>query len=230
MSNFSEDPVSSSEPQPGHQPQGYPQQPPAGQKTNTLAIISLVTGFCISLAAIITGHIALSQIKKTGEKGRGLAIAGLVLGYLGVVAGIIVSVVMIAGLIIAAEEATSPPETIYDTTAPSSPAVESPAASPEPIDTEGLVPNAATCAVFEEMIPKTNSAADAEELTAVIIETYEGLVAADGVHAELYSDYLDIMKSDDQSGRFSGVMVQVPSISSDEQIKCGKIAAGEDLD
>jgi len=60
-----------------------------------LAIVSLVSAFFISLVAIITGHIALSQIKKTGEKGRGLAIGGLVLGYLGVVATIIVVIVWV---------------------------------------------------------------------------------------------------------------------------------------
>jgi hypothetical protein len=76
----------------GQQQYGQPQpygQPLAQDKYNVLAIVSLVSAFFVSLAAIITGHIALSQIKKTGEKGRGLAIAGLVLGYLGIVAGII---------------------------------------------------------------------------------------------------------------------------------------------
>lgn len=62
----------------------------AGPKTNTLAIVSLVLAFFISLGAIICGHIALGQIKKTGENGRGLAIAGLVLGYLGLVVGFLV--------------------------------------------------------------------------------------------------------------------------------------------
>ena len=69
---------------------------PAAPKTNVLAIVSLVSAFFISLVAIITGHIALSQIKKTGEQGRGLAIAGLVLGYLGLVAGIIFGIIWIA--------------------------------------------------------------------------------------------------------------------------------------
>lgn len=57
---------------------------PVPPKTNVLAIISLVSGFFVSLAAVITGHIALSQIKRTGEAGRGLAIAGLALGYAGI--------------------------------------------------------------------------------------------------------------------------------------------------
>jgi len=63
---------------------------PAGEdKYNVLAIVSLVSAFFVSLAAVICGHIALSQIKKTGEKGRGLAIAGLVLGYAGIIFGLI---------------------------------------------------------------------------------------------------------------------------------------------
>ena len=69
---------------------------PATQKTNVLAIVSLVSSFFISLVGIITGHIALSQIKKTGEQGRGLAIAGLIIGYIGLVVGIIFAIVWFA--------------------------------------------------------------------------------------------------------------------------------------
>ena len=50
-------------------------------KTNTLAILALVFGVMGGVAAIPLGHIAVAQIKRTGENGRGLAIAGLVLGY-----------------------------------------------------------------------------------------------------------------------------------------------------
>ena len=57
--------------------------------TNVLAIVSLVTGllglsfapFIGSIAAVITGHIALHQIKATHEQGRGMALAGLIMGY-----------------------------------------------------------------------------------------------------------------------------------------------------
>ena len=73
-----------------------PYAPAPQQKTNTLAIISLVLAFVVSLGAVICGHIALSQIKRTGENGRGLAIAGLVLGYIGLVAGLIWIIAVIA--------------------------------------------------------------------------------------------------------------------------------------
>src|ERR671921_689097 len=70
---------------------GYP--PPQQQSTNALAIVSLVCAFLFAPLGIIFGHISLSQIKKTGEEGRGLAIAGLVISYLVTVLAIVVVVV-----------------------------------------------------------------------------------------------------------------------------------------
>ena len=67
---------------------GYaPMAPAAG--TNGLAIASLVLGILWvwwigSVLAVIFGHIAISQVGKTNQGGRGLAIAGLVLGYIGI--------------------------------------------------------------------------------------------------------------------------------------------------
>ena len=57
------------------------------EKTNVLAIVSLVTSIIgFGLVGVITGHIGLNQIKKTGEQGRGLAIAGLIIGYISIAA------------------------------------------------------------------------------------------------------------------------------------------------
>lgn len=65
---------------------------------NTLAVVGFVLSFFFSVPGIVCGHIALSQIKRTGERGRGLAIAGLVIGYLGL-ALVIAYVVIIASLL-----------------------------------------------------------------------------------------------------------------------------------
>ncbi len=66
------------------------------QKTNVLAIVSLVLSILwISIPGVVCGHIALNQIKKTGESGRGLAIAGLVVGYIGIVGGLLLVVLWI---------------------------------------------------------------------------------------------------------------------------------------
>jgi hypothetical protein len=57
--------------------------PAAGpaRPTNVLSIIALIAAFIIPLAGIIVGFISLGQIKKTGEGGHGLALAGVVLGF-----------------------------------------------------------------------------------------------------------------------------------------------------
>ena len=94
-------------PEPSRVPEPYPpasgRQPfPAERKTNTLAIVSLVSAFFVSLAAVITGHLALGQIRRTGEGGRGLAVAGLVLGYVGIVGtifAVVIAIVFAATLI-----------------------------------------------------------------------------------------------------------------------------------
>lgn len=77
---------------------------PTGPKTNTLAIVSLVAsiaGLVIlwgigSIAGVICGHISLGQIKKTGEQGRGMAVAGLIIGYVGIALAIIGVIIFIA--------------------------------------------------------------------------------------------------------------------------------------
>jgi hypothetical protein len=50
---------------------------------NTLAVVSIASALTSigAVAAIITGHVALTQIKKSGESGRGLALAGTIIGY-----------------------------------------------------------------------------------------------------------------------------------------------------
>jgi hypothetical protein len=61
----------------------------AGQKTNVLAIVALILGIVVPIGGIICGPIALSQIKRTGEAGHGLAMAGLIIGIAFTVIGLI---------------------------------------------------------------------------------------------------------------------------------------------
>lgn len=65
----------------------YQQLPP----TNTLAIIALVASifgvvssfFLAGIAGIVMGHIARKKIRQSGERGDGMAIAALWVGYIG---------------------------------------------------------------------------------------------------------------------------------------------------
>ena len=78
-------------------------------RTNGLAIASLACGLAqfafgpvATIPAIVFGHMARHQIKRTGEQGAGLALAGLILGWATVILAIlvlfIIGVAMSAGM------------------------------------------------------------------------------------------------------------------------------------
>jgi len=70
--------------------------PRAPEHRNTMAIIALVLSFNVALAGIICGHVSLSQIKRTQERGYGMAVAALVIGYSFVLFWVILWIVLIA--------------------------------------------------------------------------------------------------------------------------------------
>lgn len=59
---------------------------------NKFALVSFIGSFFIGLIGVIFGHISLSQIKKTGERGQGFALAGLIIGYTHTIIMIVVSI------------------------------------------------------------------------------------------------------------------------------------------
>ena len=75
---------------PGARPQAPP-APPAPPKNNALAIASLVCGVAqlmlwplATIPAVVLGHVARRQIRRTGEQGAGRRWRGLILGWIGV--------------------------------------------------------------------------------------------------------------------------------------------------
>ncbi|HLN66542.1 MAG TPA: DUF1707 and DUF4190 domain-containing protein [Streptosporangiaceae bacterium] len=72
-------------------------------KVNALAIASLACGVAqfafgplATIPAIALGHVARHQIKRSGEQGAGLALAGLILGWAAVILGILILVLGVA--------------------------------------------------------------------------------------------------------------------------------------
>jgi hypothetical protein len=79
-------------------------QPYVARKTNGMAIASLILGalwlyWIGSVLALIFGYIGKSQIDNSGDTqdGRGMAIAGIVLGWIGVAVLVIVLIAIAAG-------------------------------------------------------------------------------------------------------------------------------------
>ena len=82
----------------------YMGAPGTGQKTNTLAIVALVTGILgiccgfLAIAGVVTGVMGRNQIKASNglEKGDGMALAGIILGAIGLVLWALWIVVQVA--------------------------------------------------------------------------------------------------------------------------------------
>ena len=82
---------------------------PAPRTTNALAIISFICGLLglvgglpsagvINIVAIVMGHMARSQIcQNPNEDGAGMALAGLIMGYIGL---LVVPLIMLAVVVI----------------------------------------------------------------------------------------------------------------------------------
>lgn len=85
----------------GYDPYGYGPPPPRGN--NGMAIAALILGIAglflcgiTSIVGVVLGHVSLGQIKRTGEEGRGMAVAGLVLSYFGIACWVGVVLVWLA--------------------------------------------------------------------------------------------------------------------------------------
>lgn len=101
------DPNLNPQPLPPQQPQqpqygAYQQPQPAGY--NTMSIVAFILAFFVSIVGIILGFVALSQIKRTGEQGRGLALAAVIIGFVEVAIGILVFIFVLIALGIAASQ------------------------------------------------------------------------------------------------------------------------------
>ncbi|MEV8337548.1 DUF4190 domain-containing protein [Leucobacter sp. NPDC077196] len=80
-----------------NEPHTYAPPPSPGctaPRTNTMSIIAFVGSFLLSFSGIILGAIALHQIKRTREQGRGLAIAAIIIGSVGAAIAVIWSAFM----------------------------------------------------------------------------------------------------------------------------------------
>jgi hypothetical protein len=80
-----------------------------GRRLNQLAVASLACGvgqpFTVGLStipAIVLGHVAHRQIRRTGEDGKGLATAGIVLGWIGAaLIALVITLIVIAAIALA---------------------------------------------------------------------------------------------------------------------------------
>lgn len=93
------------------QPGVYPGYAPAAPRTSGMAIASLILSILgISILGVIFGHLALNEIKKSNGMvaGQGLAMAGLIIGYIEIGLAVLACVFFfIIGAILSANSGTT---------------------------------------------------------------------------------------------------------------------------
>ena len=80
MTNYLDPGTPAPPPQQPTPPPGYGGPPAPAPGTNTMAVLALVFAFVIAPLGIVFGIIGRQQTRRSGQHGRGLATAGLVLG------------------------------------------------------------------------------------------------------------------------------------------------------
>jgi hypothetical protein len=185
-------------PYPAQQP-GFP-VPVQPQRTNTMAILGLVFAFVFSPLGIVFSAMGLSQTKKRGEGGRGLAIAGLVLS----IVFLLISIALVAVVLVAANEIAENPESAAEL-------FEEPAGDVGTGDLEGV---ATACEVImpamQALEAEMATVTTPEEYTAVLVELRSAIeTAAAGSGDEPF-------------------IADVQALSDDLQLASDAVAAGED--
>lgn len=147
--------------QPGHDQPGYGQPAPAGSGTDGMSIAALVTGILgLGVVPIVLGILGLKRTKANRTSGRGLAIAGIVLGALSFIAWIVIAISLTlasSAIVDSVNEANAAMEEL-ETTAPD--AVES-----DPAETTGTDELATTETPLKDIAPLTVGAFTTPGLT-----------------------------------------------------------------
>lgn len=176
--------------------QPYPGQPaPVARPTNTLAIVSLVGSFFIGLVGIICGHIALGQIKKRGEGGRGLALAGTIIGYVNTAIWILVIVFSIIAASLAVSATTAGLNSLQEQVEALPEVTDTPEAAPETDsgstgETGDRSPE--FCAIFQET---TDVSLDAEadgSMNAATLDLFKRLAETPSPNQAIYERFYAI--------------------------------------
>jgi hypothetical protein len=102
----------------GYTPQG-PMPMPMSRGTNGLAIASLVVSLCgllllgglPGIVGAIMGHFSRRQIRERGEEGDGLALAGMIVGYIGFGIGLLIWGFIVLVFVLAIGAANNAPST-----------------------------------------------------------------------------------------------------------------------
>ena len=93
-------PVGTPCPNPAPPPVSAQQPASSSGKWNVLSIVAFVISLLgFNIIAVILGFIALNQVNRSGERGKGFANAAIIIGLLSIIVGIILGFLFFAGVL-----------------------------------------------------------------------------------------------------------------------------------
>lgn len=219
-------PPSADNPYPNTPPMPYQPEP----KYNLFSLISFISAFFISVLAIVMGHMALSEIKKTGERGRGLALAGLILGYLGTLTG----VGFIAVMIVAAAASPTSEFSVFDSKAQSGFTQTTPdELEPQATDLPTAETTVSTqfCDVLATMNAGVSNGAAAEQTPEELLGSYKRLGEVASPNQAVYAEFHDFVAGSKattpSSAETSAIMDKVQVASVSDAHACAELGGGK---
>lgn len=83
------------------------------KKKNDFAVLGLIFSLFVGLPGLIFSIIGLNRIKKTGEDGKGMAIAGIIISIFNILVSI-VAVIFFVAFVVALEDVSNDYDSDYD--------------------------------------------------------------------------------------------------------------------
>lgn len=68
-------------------------------RINTLAIIALICAFTLNIVGGILGIVALRQVNRTEEQGRGLALAAIIVGFSFFAVNVLLAIIIFSDIV-----------------------------------------------------------------------------------------------------------------------------------
>ncbi|MCI4659551.1 DUF4190 domain-containing protein [Cryobacterium zhongshanensis] len=176
-----------------------------GGQRNTLALVAFIGSFFVSLVGIVCGHIALKQIKRTGQDGRGFALAGVIIGYVGFVSGAIAIVMIVATISAATAVYSSTVDGLQPVVGDgsSTSSTDTPASAADTAEAanvaagggsvEGHTVSPELCAALKSFVSVGGEAASSKSVSPELLAATEALAAIASPNQTAYMGYANLL-------------------------------------
>ncbi|MGO1435571.1 MAG: DUF4190 domain-containing protein [Canibacter sp.] len=213
---------------PAYQQPGAPGAPGPNAPMNTLSVVGFILAFIVGPVGAILSHISLSQIKKRFERGRGLAIAGIIIGWVATAIWLIsIVTIIIFGVVAANQVSTAMEELESSQSAPQTPGDDDELGTPaDPGDENATGPDSSDAAEGEAPSPEFCSAleeAGSVDISdeAAVADVYKKLADERGAHPnqQVYGDAYDAINAKDQD-KLLGIQEDLQNAVMDDSMAC----------